>query len=583
MSAHSLEDIAWKVNELMLSQEAQERFHSQCIAYLRRRRGNTQREPPKDLLALDCQLKLDEKYALLGALHDEVCTGEAKLGPRSDLDLYAVSREQAREAIIWAALRDTVRGWLRGDSPEDHRGHAQSWFKSVLADLQDSSRRPALTDTALLATSRERDKRARDRMAKQKREVRLRKQAEKEDEIYDAARKSLSREINLLVAEYNAPRDEQRPGVPQRHYAAVGQALIGFCRMLKKSQFAANLQDFDRPRLVQAFVSGTCSRELAQDSVDETIDLLNRGMQARQQKYIVSRVPKIQTAYWPVWNILRSDVLHFIIQGRYRAVGQAPSSQRLRSTPAVQAMTPRPDVVLVTVNEHETRAVHEEFEAASGAPATTVSLDGRVYRNLGTVNGTTVFHALSEMGSSSIGAMQQTVDKAIRSLDPGAVIAVGMAFGVNEKKQAIGDILVSKQLRPYDLQRVGSAITLRGDKPHSTPRLINHFEGFAHTTWQGPKVRPGVILTGEKLIDDIDYRDTLLALEEDAAGGEMEGAGLYVPCHEHKVDWIVIKAICDWADGQKSKNKTARQKKAARSAVQFLIQALQYAPLKRQK
>lgn len=264
-------------------------------------------------------------------------------------------------------------------------------------------------------------------------------------------------------------------------------------------------------------------------------------------------------------------------------LGEAPSSHQVPAAPAAHAPAPRPDVLLVTVNEHETRAVHDEFEAATGAPATTSPLDGRVYRNLGTLNGTTVFHALSEMGSGSVGAMQQTVDKAIRALDPGAVIAVGVAFGVNEKKQAIGDILLSRQLRPYELQRVRSDITLRGDKPHATPRLINHFDGFAQTAWQGVKVRPGVILTGDKLIDDIDYRNALLAIEGEAVGGEMEGAGLYVPCYEHKVDWIVIKAICDWADGNKAKNKRARQKKAAKNAVQFLIQALQNAPLKRQK
>ena len=61
-------------------------------------------------------------------------------------------------------------------------------------------------------------------------------------------------------------------------------------------------------------------------------------------------------------------------------------------------------------------------------------------------------------------------------------------------------------------------------------------------------------------------------LAVEAVGGET-GAGLYVSSHEHKVDWIVIKAICDWADGNKSKNKTARQKKAAMNAAQFVVQA----------
>ena len=248
----------------------------------------------------------------------------------------------------------------------------------------------------------------------------------------------------------------------------------------------------------------------------------------------------------------------------------------------MQIMRPQPDVLLVTVNENETRAVHELFEAATGTPAITIPLEGLVYHNLGRLNETTVFHVISEIGSSSIGAMQQTVDKAIRALDPGAVIAVGVAFGVNDKKQSIGDILLSKQLRPYDLQRVGSEIILRGDKPHASARLVNHFRTFADTKWKDSAFRPGVVLTGEKLIDNIDYRDQLVEFECEAVGGEMEGGGLYVSCQEHKVDWIVIKAICDWADGNKATNKKSRQKKAANNAAQFLIRALQYAPLKRQ-
>jgi nucleoside phosphorylase len=248
---------------------------------------------------------------------------------------------------------------------------------------------------------------------------------------------------------------------------------------------------------------------------------------------------------------------------------------------AIHSNAPRPDVLLITVNEHETRALHDEFKAASGADAIILHVDGRNYWNLGTVNGTTVYHALSEMGSSSVGAMQQTVEKAIRALDPGAVISVGVAFGVNEEKQQIGEILLSRQLRPYELQRVGTRIILRDDKPHSSSRLINHFNGFAQTAWQGTKVTLGVILTGDKLIDNLDYRDSLLEYESEAIGGEMEGAGLYVACSDRKVDWMIIKAICDWADGNKATNKDARQNEAAKNAVQFLVQALKNAPLNR--
>jgi len=179
------------------------------------------------------------------------------------------------------------------------------------------------------------------------------------------------------------------------------------------------------------------------------------------------------------------------------------------------------------------------------------------------------------MGSGSVGASQQNVDKAIRALNPTIVIAVGIAFGVNEKKQRIADILVSRQIMLYELSKIGAAgVISRGDKVHASPRLVNLFEGVAQTSWQGEEVRVGVVLTGEKLIDSLDYRNSLIAMESEAVGGEMEGGGVYVACQEHKVDWIVIKSICDWADGDKEKDKSKRQEKAAESAATFVSHAL---------
>jgi nucleoside phosphorylase len=242
----------------------------------------------------------------------------------------------------------------------------------------------------------------------------------------------------------------------------------------------------------------------------------------------------------------------------------------------------KPDVLLVTVNEHETRAVLDAFLAATGEEAKPVTLQGRLYHDLGDVNGTTVYHAISEMGSGGSGGMQQTVEKAISALDPGAVIAVGMAFGVNEEKQNIGEIIVSRLLRLYELQRVGKKqIVLRGARPDASPRLMSHFRGFSQARWRGARVRFGVMLTGEKLVDNVDYRSRLLKFESEAEGGEMEGAGLYVSSYDNRVDWIVIKAICDWADGNKDVDKEARQKLAAKNAAEFVVESLQYASLKR--
>ena len=242
-------------------------------------------------------------------------------------------------------------------------------------------------------------------------------------------------------------------------------------------------------------------------------------------------------------------------------------------------MNQEADVLLVTATKVESRTAIDVFEQATGCEPEPQSIGDRTYFHLGTVGSARVFLTQSEMGSSGLNASQQAVSKGIEALSPVAVIMVGIAFGINEEKQAIGDILVTEQLRPYELQRMGTAqIILRGDKPHASSWLINHFRS-ADLQWEGARVRFGAVLTGEKLVDDMDFRSQLRDFEPEAIGGEMEGAGLYAACHDKKVDWILVKGICDWADGNKSQNKDTYQKTAARNAAKFVLRALQFASI----
>ncbi len=243
---------------------------------------------------------------------------------------------------------------------------------------------------------------------------------------------------------------------------------------------------------------------------------------------------------------------------------------------------PRADVLIVTVTRVETRAVLAAFESATDQKASTVPIGDKVYRDLGTVNGTRVFLALSEMGAMGLGSSLLSVGKGIAALHPSAVMMVGIAFGVNDQKQSIGDILVSRQLMLYDAQRLSATqIVPRGDRVHCSPWLLNYLTS-AELDWMGPTVRMGLVLTGDKLVDNVDYRDQLRKLEVEAIGGEMEGAGLYVACQDAKVDWILVKSICDWADGNKAQDKDARQQQAAQSAAAFVVHALRHAPFKPQ-
>lgn len=238
-------------------------------------------------------------------------------------------------------------------------------------------------------------------------------------------------------------------------------------------------------------------------------------------------------------------------------------------------------VLLVTVTAVETEAILDAFQRATGRSKQVVSANGFHYYHLGRMGDLGVFLTISEMGSGGLGGSQETIRRSIDAIKPDAVLMAGIAFGIDSSKQAVGEILVAKQVLCYELQRVNAdaSITVRGDKVPASSRLLNWVR-LAESNWEKKSdcsVKAGLILSGEKLIDNLDFRDKIIHIAPDAIGGEMEGAGLYVACQNEKVDWILIKAICDWADGKKGRNKKRNQAKAAANAAEFVAHLLKSA------
>ena len=83
------------------------------------------------------------------------------------------------------------------------------------------------------------------------------------------------------------------------------------------------------------------------------------------------------------------------------------------------------------------------------------------------------------------------------------------------------------------------------------------------------KVHFGFFLTGEKLIDNAEFKASLLSRYPEAIGGDMEAAGIYAAAG--KIDWIVVKAICDWADGKKGESHQALAAAASVSLVEYVL------------
>ncbi|MBX5458066.1 MAG: hypothetical protein IRZ31_14320 [Thermogemmatispora sp.] len=263
------------------------------------------------------------------------------------------------------------------------------------------------------------------------------------------------------------------------------------------------------------------------------------------------------------------------------STAQQAIEQRAVSPPAAllagNTLTSQPrlrtDVLLVTVTEVEAQAVLALFSQVEQ-----YYLDQKTYYLLGEVGGTSLVMVQSEMGQGGVAGSLLTVSEGIRHLQPRAVIMVGIAFGLKPGEQHIGDILVARQILAYELQAVVAregqrSVRLRGDRVTASPLLLDRFKSGAKS-WMGQRVHFGLLLSGEKLVNDKEYRDQLQALEPEAIGGEMEGAGLCAAAQHHKVDWILVKAIADWADGFKHVNKERRQRKAASNAARFTLHVL---------
>ena len=238
------------------------------------------------------------------------------------------------------------------------------------------------------------------------------------------------------------------------------------------------------------------------------------------------------------------------------------------------------DVLLLYVNQHEREGLVRAFQEASGSAPKPVTRSGLTYFDFGEVAGYRTFAMQTRMGSVGPGSSATLALKAIHTLGPRYVIAVGVAFGMEERKQKIGQILVSTRVSLYEPQRVGvEAVIHRGDTVSVPHALYGMFQTASdRSLWNGAAVELGELLSGEKLVDNPQFKTSLRAAFPEAIGGEMEAAGIYSAAYLEKTDWIVVKGVCDYADGNKSKNKQRRQAVAAANAASFVLHTLKQFP-----
>ncbi|MDI9312420.1 MAG: hypothetical protein QM535_19575 [Limnohabitans sp.] len=232
------------------------------------------------------------------------------------------------------------------------------------------------------------------------------------------------------------------------------------------------------------------------------------------------------------------------------------------------------NLLLVTATKIEKDTLHSYLKPVDGRSGIIKIHKDRQTYYLGIFGKYNAVHvSCDNMGSTGRQASISTTIDAINYCKPKAVLMPGIAFGTG-RPQRIGDVLVAETVIPYEVQRVSKGtnnIQYRGAPGAACSTMLNRFKHI--TNWEYkirnkiPGIHIGGVFSGEKLIDNEKYKKQLMDFQPDAKGGEMEGMGIYTACDGKVNHWLVVKSICDWADGNKKKNKKANQRVAAGSAV----------------
>lgn len=236
------------------------------------------------------------------------------------------------------------------------------------------------------------------------------------------------------------------------------------------------------------------------------------------------------------------------------------------------------DAVILTAVRRERDAVLRLLKPpANESCVWRVIKEGQTYY-LGRLGEHNVVVAMCRMSYGGPGGATLTTFRAIKGWRPKAVIMVGIAFGKDREKQKIADVLVSSQVICYGLKaiRPDGTIQHRGDYAPAGLKLLDRFRNTQHWHFARPDgtecgVIEGPILSGEVLANNTEFKENLFNTFPTAIGGEMEAAGVYAAAYELDTQWIIVKAICDWADDNKEDKHQDLAAAAAASLVQDVL------------
>lgn len=194
---------------------------------------------------------------------------------------------------------------------------------------------------------------------------------------------------------------------------------------------------------------------------------------------------------------------------------------------------------MITAAEPEKKAVLNVMRPMEGETEIIKAVGENMSYEIGVLGKYSVAHVYCEnQGSIKERASILTTQEDMKEVKPIACVMIGIAYGADKEKQKIGDVLISEYVQPYDSIRVSTTADgkqYEEDRNHIKEpgmtiknQFINYdFGNRKYNIWRG------AILSGEKLIDNEEYKNRLIerfsacsGSDKKIIGGEMEGIGL---------------------------------------------------------
>jgi|TARA_B110000908_G_scaffold170790_1_gene231393 nucleoside phosphorylase len=238
----------------------------------------------------------------------------------------------------------------------------------------------------------------------------------------------------------------------------------------------------------------------------------------------------------------------------------------------------RPKIAIVCAVEIELQYILKELEPSDENSKIIKVVDGTETYYLGKFGFQNAVITMSTMGTQGPSGSILSIESLIRIWDPIVITMVGIAFGIDKTKHNPGDVLVANSIIPYENQKVSKGeINYRNPIPVSSPALLNRIRNVFGWEFKRPdgtiiSKHIGPLLSGEKLVNDIKFKEQLTSEYPNAIGGEMESSGVWSSASKHNKQWIVMKSVCDWADGEKNDDYQALAAATSVSLCKFIFE-----------